>query len=281
MTRKLIYILSLAFTLAPAACTEQIDIELGRTYTRLVVDGGITDEQGQHQVRLTLSTSYFHNQDAPAVRGAKLQLSDGDKVYPLAEVKGGKGTYLLPRMFTAIPARNYTLSIRLKESIGGEVNYHADTEMPDTRFRLDSIAMEYNDAYDFWLVKVYAEDPPTRDFYKFDTYLNGINGNDTTSRTTSTHDRFFNGMNTNGFAVAFFDGDILYAGDTISMVMSALTEDHYQFYSELNSESGFRNPLFSGPPANIRSNLQEGGLGYFYARKVKRAQLIVPKLRKK
>ena len=281
MSQKLLYILSAVLAIALSACTERIDIELDQTYTRLVVDGGITDEQGQHQVRLTLSTSYFHNQDVPAVRGARLHLSDGENTIPLAEASGGKGTYLLPRMFAAVPGRTYTLSIRLKENIRGAVNYYAETLMPDTRFRLDSIAMEYNDMYDFWLVKVYAFDPPTRDFYKFDTYLNGVNGNDTTSRTTATHDRFFNGMHTNGFAVAFFNGDILNAGDTISMVMSALTEDHYQFYNELQTESGFRNPLFSGPPANIRSNLQEGGLGYFYARKVKRAGLIVPNLRKK
>lgn len=273
--------LLLILLLAAAACTERIEIDLDESYARLVIDGGITNEQGQFQVRLSRSTSYFHNLPQPAVRGARLSLNDGRMNYPFTESAGGEGLYALPRNFTVVEGRSYELTISLKESIGGSTEYKARTRMPETSFRLDSIAMEYNGVYDFWLVKVYAEDPPTTDFYKFDTYLNGIFGNDTTSRTTSTSDRFFNGRNTNGFAVAFFDGPILNAGDTLTLVMSALTEDYYRFLSELNRESGFRNPLFAGPPANIRSNLVEGGLGYFYARKVRRTSLIVPDLRKR
>ena len=271
----------LLWILLTASCTERIEIDLDQTYTRLVVDGGITNEPAHHMVRLTTSTGYFFNQEPPPVRGATVHLIHGDKRILLTELTAASGYYALPSVFKGEPGETYQLNIGFNREIGGASRYSAKAELPTTEFQLDSIQMEYNDRFDFWLVKVYAMDPPSRDFYKFETFLNSLAGNDTTMRTTATPDRFFNGRNTNGFSVAFFDGELLAAGDTLTLVMSAVTEDYFNFYSELRNESGFSNPLFAGPPANIRSNIEVGGLGYFSARKVARARVIVPDWRKK
>lgn len=271
----------LIWILLTVSCTERFEIDLDQTFTRLVVDGGITNDPAHHMVRLTTSTGYFFNQEPPPVRGAIVHFIHGDKKILLSELTAASGYYALPAVFKAEPGETYQLDIRLNREIGGASQYSATAEMPTTEFQLDSIQMEYNDRFDFWLVKVYALDPPSLDFYKFETFLNSLAGNDTTMRTTATPDRFFNGKNTNGFSVAFFDGELLTAGDTITLVMSAVTEDYYNFYTELRSESGFSNPLFAGPPANIRSNIEEGGLGYFSARKVARTRVIVPDWRKK
>jgi hypothetical protein len=280
--RKIIrYGVWLLWVFLTASCTERIEIDLDQTYTRLVVDGGITNEPAHHMVRLTTSTGYFFNQEPPPVRGAIVHLIHGNKSILLTELTAVSGYYALPAVFKAEPGETYQLDIRLNREIGGASRYKATAAMPTTDFRLDSIQMEYNERFDFWLVKVYALDPPSRDFYKFETFLNSLAGNDTTMRTTATPDRFFNGRNTNGFSVAFFEGELLAAGDTITLAMSAVTEDYFNFYSELRSESGFSNPLFAGPPANIRSNIEEGGLGYFSARKVARTRVIVPDWRKK
>ena len=271
----------LLWILLAAACTERIELELDQTFTRLVVDGSISNEPAHHMVRLTTSTGYFFNQEPPPVRGAIVHLIHGDKRILFSELTAAGGYYALPALFKAKPGETYQLDIRLNREVGGASRYSATAEMPTTEFQLDSIQMEYNERFDFWLVKVYALDPPTRDFYKFETYLNSLAGNDTTMRTSATPDRFFNGRNTNGFSVAFFDGELLAVGDTITLAMSAVTEDYFNFYSELRSGSGFSNPLFAGPPANIRSNIEVGGLGYFSARKVARTKVIVPDWRKK
>jgi hypothetical protein len=279
--KKYTIIFGVMLLLAAKGCTERITIELDETLTRLVVDGGITNEPAHHMIRLTTTSGFFSNQEPEGIRGAVVHLLYDNKSVQLTEYSGFRGFYAIPVIYAAEPGKTYTLDIRLPVSIGGSARYSAQTTMPETDFRLDSIQMEYNDRFDFWLVKVYAQDPTTKDFYKFETFLNSISGNDTTMRVTATPDRFFNGRNTNGFAVAFFDGEILSPGDTLTLVMSAITEDYYQFYSELRSESGYKNPLFSGPPANIRSNLKEGGLGYFSARKIERAKVTVPDWRKK
>jgi hypothetical protein len=279
MAMRLKWNIWMALLLIAWSCTEQIEIELDRSEVRLVVDGSITDETAHHMIRLTTTTGYFYNYEPPPVKGANVRLIHNNKSSVLNELTGTGGYYALPMAVKGVPGETYQLDIRLNREIGGSSRYTAETTMPTTDFHLDSTHIEYNDRFDFWLVKVYARDPMTKDFYKFETYLRGINGNDTTMRTTATPDRFFNGKNTNGFAVAFFDGELLVAGDTLTTVMSAITEDYLNFYTELRSESGFSNPLFAGPPANIRSNLKEGGLGYFTARKVQRTTLIVPSLR--
>ena len=66
---KLILLLMLGLIIS--ACTERIDIELDDTYTRLVVDGQLSDDSTITQsILLTESTSYFYNQPPPPVSNA-------------------------------------------------------------------------------------------------------------------------------------------------------------------------------------------------------------------
>jgi hypothetical protein len=41
------------------------------------------------------------------------------------------------------------------------------------------------------------------------------------------------------------------------------------------------NPLFSGPPANIKGNINNGGVGFFTAHSVTRSYAITPEFKKK
>jgi hypothetical protein len=47
--------------------------------------------------------------------------------------------------------------------------------------------------------------------------------------------------------------------------MSGITQDYYNFIIQLQDQtSQYRNPLFSGPPANVVTNI-EGASGFFAA----------------
>jgi hypothetical protein len=135
--------------------------------------------------------------------------------------------------------------------------------------------LEYRNPFGFWLVMLYAYDPPTTDFYRFDAFRNGEILTDTANRTFILDDRLFNGNNTNGSTVMFLYEDEVQLGDTILLRMSAISKDYYEFLFELRNESGSGNPLFGGPPANITSNLQENGLGFFGTMKTARTDLII------
>ena len=40
-------------------------------------------------------------------------------------------------------------------------------------------------------------------------------------------------------------------------------EDYYYFIDAVNEETGIQVPLFSGPPANVPSNISNGAKGFF------------------
>jgi len=119
-------------------------------------------------------------------------------------------------------------------------------------------------------LQIYAWDPPAEDFYSFEVYKNGIEITDTVTKRGISDDRFFNGNFTFGVPVYYFysryEPEYVYPGDTITLKMGGITKDYYNFLIELMDQTfEYRNPLFSGPPANIRTNISNGGLGFFTA----------------
>jgi hypothetical protein len=262
-----------------SSCTEIIELELDSSDIRLVVDGVITTDTTSHIVKITTSSNYFLNEAPPAVSGALVQIHSDDQSITLTESYPESGIYFTPPEFYGTKGKDYTLSINLEKPVGDKTNYEAVTSMPLTIFSIDSIVLEYQEVWDFYLINLYAKDPPTTDFYKIDALRNGEIITDTAYRSSVTDDRFFNGNNTNGLSVMFLRADEVMPGDTITLVLSSISKEYYEFFLELQSESGSSNPLFSGPPANISSNIREGGLGFFSAQSCVRESLVVKDLK--
>jgi Domain of unknown function (DUF4249) len=91
-------------------------------------------------------------------------------------------------------------------------------------------------------------------------------------------DMLFNGNYAYGIPAQFLDQDekdeIIYPGDTITLEINGITEEYYNFILEAQSEIFYQTPLFSGPPANINSNISNGALGFFTAWSVTRRSLV-------
>jgi hypothetical protein len=276
MKSKFYLIISLfAAIVILSSCTETIELELDDSFTRLVVDGQISTDTTAHQIKLSKSASYFSNAAPPAVSGAEVLLDDGNKFVSLTESPLGSGNYYTPNDYFGQPGNTYNLNINLAEVVGEASNFQAVSTMANTAYRLDSISLEYRQPFGFWMVMLYAYDPPTTDYYKLDALRNGVILTDTASRTSISDDRLFNGNNTNGLTVMFLYEDEVKLGDTITLLMSAINKDYFDFLTELRNESGFSNPLFGGPPANISSNIKDGGLGFFGTKKSKRVSLVI------
>ncbi len=271
--KKIAYIILIA--LAFAACTEKIDVELDETYTRLVVDGRITDDTTEHVIRLTKTTSYFYNQPAPRVEGALLTINDGEESFVLTETE--PGIYKTEKM-AGIIGRTYTLNIELPESIDGHSQYSASDKLMPVG-EIDSIQMHYISQWENWEIKLFAQEPPSTDFYMFRWGKNGVMLTDTINEVNVSDDKFFNGSYSNGIGVGWFDDERsdekLQVGDTVFLVMSTLTETYANFIWEIQNETGYNNPLFGGPPANVSSNISHGALGFFAAFPNRSASTIV------
>jgi hypothetical protein len=55
----------------------------------------------------------------------------------------------------------------------------------------------------------------------------------------------------------------LLPGDIISLELAAITPEFYRFLDAIKKDEQGTDPLFSGPPANIIGNINNGALGMF------------------
>jgi hypothetical protein len=251
---------------ALCGCTEEIDIELDPTFERLVVEGHVNTDTTQHWVILTRSSDYYSGNPPQPVSGARVQLSNSSETVIMIENPVNSGLYETNPGYYGETGKTYYLEIELEEAIGGYKNYSAESMIKPVG-AIDSIQVVYNDSWDAFEVKIFAWEPPTIDFYMFEILKNGILMSDTISKKWVSDDRFFNGNYTFGVTVGFLDNEkpweAVNPGDTVTLRMSSITEDYYRFILEVQDQTfRFRNPLFSGPPANVRTNVKNAH-GYF------------------
>ena len=253
-------------------CTEEIDLKLKGTAPHLVVEGVITTDTMFQYVRLTRSGDFFADKVMPPVNGAKVTLSDGTNSIELNETTAQSGYYITPFDYYGVPGRNYTLTIENVDidNDGKSETYKAESYMhPVTS--VDSVKIVYEGSWDFWKVLLYAYEPPGNvpDYYMFSLMVNDTLYTDQLTEVTIFDDRFIDGEYANGVWVhSFYNDDEDYAlnvGDTVTLRMSNITENFYNYVLALQEETRTSIPLFSGPPANLPGNISNGALGYFTA----------------
>jgi hypothetical protein len=266
--KKIFFAATTAFLIL-LGCTEKIDIDLGTTYTRFVVDGVITTDTMKHCVKLSKSIDYYTPTDVPAVSNAMVTISDGFEMITLQENDSIPGNYETPADYYGIPGRTYSLNIDLQEPINGQTSYSASSKL-NAVAPIDSIKVVYKEEWEAWELQLYATDPTAVNFYIFDVYKNGVLLTDTIDEVGISDDKYFNGNFTYGAAVYYFikenPDEVVNPGDIITLRMGGITEEYYHFVVDVMNETfEFRNPLFSGPPANISTNISNGGMGFFTA----------------
>ncbi len=93
-----------------------------------------------------------------------------------------------------------------------------------------------------------------------------------------SEDSFYNGNYTNGIGVGYLDQSkerqVLHTGDTVTFQGCSISEAYYNFIIEVQTETGFQTPLFSGPPANVKGNISDGAVGFFAVYSVSYASTV-------
>jgi len=277
----LVFILSVTIF----SCTEKIDIKLDESYIRLVVDGSITTDTMAHTIMLKTSSSYYYNEPSPVVEGAQVSITDGTHTFNLKE--DSAGVYRTDPTVFGIGGQSYTLNIKLASPIGGYRDYTAVSTLYPVS-QLDSVSLLYHPDWTengMWEVKCYVQEPPTIDFYRFLISRNQTMLTDTLSEWFITDDKFFNGSYTNGATVAYLQqgspSEGLFPGDTVTVEVNSIGKEYYNFLVEAQAEIRGSNPLFSGPPANVNGNINNGAIGFFTAYSATRSFAITPAFKKK
>lgn len=261
------FIVIISLTAFMSSCTEKIDISLDESYARLIVEGTITTDTTSHTISLTRTTSYYYSEQAPKVTGAVVTINDGETEIVLSETSAG--IYQTPDSYYGTPGRTYQLNIKLASPIDEQDTYTASSYL-GAGLDLDSIKAVFQADWGkdgYFEVKCYALDPPSTDFYMFNVYKNDVLMSDTLNKVFITDDRFYNGNYTNGIGVGYLNqskpNEKVLPGDRLTIQSSRITEEYYKFVSQLQIQSGYQNPLFSGPPSNVKGNISDGAIGFF------------------
>lgn len=247
------------------SCTEKIDIDLDSDRVRLVVEGIITDIEGEQYVKLSETADYFSNKQPKGVSNAIIEIDNRLESFFLYESDTLKGLYLMPEGFVGVQGESYQLTIKLENDIGGVKQFSANTKMPLLSDDIDSIAVDWIPQFKGWGIRLYAQEPPREDFYMFNGLKNGKLITDSIHEVNISDDRLYNGNYTNGALVLLFKEDKLETGDIFTLVLSNITKKYADFVIEIQTEIQPKEPLFSGPPSNVSSNISNGAAGWFTA----------------
>lgn len=266
-----------------SACTERIDIELDSTYRRLVVEGAVTTDSVNHQVRLSLSSDYFYNQPSPRLSGARVEISFGEENLVLEELDNEPGCYETPYAFRGVPGTTYSLEISQVDvdEDGMEESYHASSTMPGGA-ELHEIVLRYFETpvVSGYQVNLYASHPlDQRDWFGFKLIKNSDLLTDSLMKYSVLSDDLFDTGYFPGLPVGFLSDDepreAVISGDTVTLELDCIEQAYYNFVTDAQLEMVGYNPLFSGPPANVSSNI-DGAQGIFTAYSIQRTSVIVP-----
>jgi len=269
-----------------SSCTENIDMPLNSTYARLVVDGSITTDTTIHRVRLTKSGDALYKQPVQVISDATVTISDGSSEFALHENSTNKGMYETDPTAYGVPGRTYTLHISHVDINNDGVfeDYSAQSYLKKEN-PIDSIKITYDDrnpdSYG-WVINLYAKEiGGGRNFYLMKAYKNNVLVTDSTSEYSNKGDNTgFNGGYYYGFPVyTLLKNKIderVQTGDTITLEMDGITEEYFNFISDYILEYYPKMPIFSGPSANISTNIEpkDKAVGFFAAYSIARCTRV-------
>jgi hypothetical protein len=275
-------ILYLAFGLCTFgnSCTEPIKLDLNNgENNRLVVEGLITTELKKHEVKLSRTSDYFYNMPGQPELGALVNITDGDTTINLFD-DGKNGIYKTDINYAGKQGNKYTLNIKLQN---GE--YYSAQETIKPIKAMDSIRCEYRkseypfDNTYYYNINIFAqENPEPGNFYQWEVYINGTHVTDTLRLKVLVDDEMVNGIYINNWTVYRIPENKLKQGKSeITLQMLSISKEWYEFYYAVLSETDFSGGLFSGPPANVPTNISSGALGFFRASAVTESTLEIVK----
>ena len=265
------------------SCSEIIQLDLNQgENNKLVVEGSITTEYKIHRVKLSRTADYFFNQPGLPELGANVSISDGDTIIQMID-NGNKGIYATEDSCAGKIDHNYTLNIQLANGEQYTASESIKSLMP-----VDSVRYEYveapfpnmDDDY-YYNINIFAsEDPAPGDFYLWELFINNKHVSDTLRLKVFVSDDMVNGSYIGNWTVySIPEYKIDRDTNEVRLQMLSISEGKYNFYFSSLLETDFSGGGFSGPPANIPSNISNGALGFFSASAVTESKIALYRVR--
>ena len=238
-----------------------------------VVDGRLTDEVKNHEIRLTQTSDALNALPVP-LSGAEVLVSNEDSAWTLSEDTTRPGIYLTPGHFSAQTGKYYTLQVFL----GDRVYTARDQMVPGAFFReLRYARNEENGLYYVdWVANAFSAEQPAMWELLLDWSM--VPGYQY-SGSSETHARMlFYTLTTLDVSELFapaMQSVYFPAGTIITERRYSLSPGHAAFVRDMLLETNWTGGLFPVAPANVSTNLSSGALGFFGVCAVTEVSVVV------
>lgn len=253
------------------SCETVVDLDLAQSEPRLAVEAIVTDQAGGSYVQLAMSAPYAKDVEPAAVTNATVVLTDntgGNVVF----VHEQAGRYLPAAGFAGEAGRSYQLSIQ----VNGKT--YAATSVLNPVPALEEVQVEYvdgkNDDYGreegYYLQSGFQDPAGIRNYYKIDLVANDTLVQRRPGDILVSDDRLYDGSHLD-------DLDIFIPfkkGDRLQVSLLSLSKEAFDFYAAMASLAG-QGGLFGRNPANLPSNISNGGVGFFSASAVSKQVVVI------
>lgn len=245
------------------SCQKVINIDLNSASPQLIVQGNIDNISPSYTVSLSQTVNFNAANSFPPVSGALITITDNLlNTDTLKETI--PGTYTGTKL-VGTPGRVYTLLV----STGGK-QYTSTVSMP-TPVNIDTLSMGYKAGKGKAIDIIFRDPAGTANYYHFVELINNVQQSDINVATDYLHDGA-----TQKYSIVN-SKDSLVSRDTVLVMLQSVDESVYQYYKTLrDAKGGTIDPINQISPANPRSNISNGALGYFNAFSVAQKTMVVP-----
>lgn len=245
------------------ACTERIDITTEGMEPQLVIYGYITADTMQHSIRITRSGGYFDTTAPEGISQAIVTISSEGESYQLTENPAIPGLYQTSADVFGTEGKTYALHVAVDSDNDGEMEEFEASSLLPYASRVDSIQLQSSTVFDDMVeVLLYGElsEKNELNYFSFHTYRNDVIVNDSLVGFFILDDEYLDKKEFKGLTCFYLDQEdplsVLIPGDTVTLRVDIFTKEYADFMYNAQMEVEERNPIFSGPPANVETNIK-------------------------
>jgi hypothetical protein len=255
------------------ACEETIELDSRQAPPQLVVQSTITNQLKAHPVTLSKTAGFYSSGQTPRVTDAVVSISDNENNVFDYFYNSEAGKYFPNQPFEGIPGRTYTLNIQADgKTITAMETMPTAPVIDKIQQQIDEEEQEdpEDEGY-FYEITINATEPQdTRDYYLFKFYRND-SIQDADGRAIYFADDNLIGEQINGI-----EAPVYYkVGDEAKFEIYSITRQAFVFYNDLNNILNSDGGMFSPQPANPRTNLQGGAIGFFQVSPLAADSLVI------
>jgi len=240
-------LLILFFAFSLISCEEVIDINLNDVDPKIVIEGDINNLSSVQNIRVSRTVPFDAVINSEPIPNASVVVeSQNGTRYTFRHTNNGIYQH---RNFNPMEKINYTLTVTVDDEA-----FQATSQMP-TYVEVDSLGIVEEKLFDslYYFINLKFLDPINQpNFYKYNVSVNG----GPYSFSTVFSDKFNDGLNVT-HQITNSKNDLA-LGDSLIIRRYSIDASTYKYWSDVQSI----NPG-SAAPANPKSNITNGALGYF------------------